>query len=90
MQVFCLATSERADISCPVCGQSYALYFERKSMEERLAAMHAVQETLTHHHARGGAAPDVHPQKAFTVPEWNGPAHMSGAAILGGAPPWAA
>jgi hypothetical protein len=24
------------------------------------------------------------------VPAWHGPAHMSGAAILGGAPPWAA
>ena len=28
--------------------------------------------------------PDVHPQAAFTVPSWNGPAQFSGAALLGG------
>ncbi len=89
MQVFCLATSERADVECKICGQSYALYFERKSFEERAAAIQMVREALEHHHLHS-ADPDVHPQKAFTVPEWNGPAHMSGAAILGGAPPWAA
>jgi Tfp pilus assembly protein PilE len=90
MQVFCLATAEeRADVCCSICGQKYALYFERKSMEERMTAMQMVQETLERHHMLGGGK-DVHPQKAFTVPEWHGAAHMSGAAILGGAPPWAA
>ncbi|HEX3438514.1 MAG TPA: hypothetical protein VHT24_17215 [Pseudacidobacterium sp.] len=89
MQVFCLATSERADIECSICGQSYALYFERKSPEERRAAMQKVFEALEQHH-RNGVEATVHPQRAFTVPEWHGPAHMSGAAILGGAPPWAA
>jgi hypothetical protein len=89
MQVLCLATSERADITCNICGQNYALYFERQSLEERMAAMQMVREALERHHTHG-AEPDVHPQKAFTVPEWHGRAHMSGAAILGGAPPWAA
>ena len=89
MQVFCLATSERADIACSICGQNYALYFERKTLEERLTAIQMVQEALEHHHVHS-TGPDVHPQKAFTVPEWHGPAHMSGTAILGGAPPWAA
>jgi hypothetical protein len=28
----------------------------------------------------------VHPDKAFNVPEWSGPAEWSGAALLGGAP----
>lgn len=89
MQVFCLATPERADVECSICGQSYALYFERSSTEERTAALESVRQTLERHHENGIEA-TVHPEKAFTVPEWNGPAHMSGAAILGGAPPWAA
>jgi hypothetical protein len=89
MQVFCLPTSDIADIECNVCGQKYALYFERKSDEERQSAMKLVEETLaSHHHSSQEAS--AHPQSAFNVPEWHGPAHMSGAAILGGAPHWAA
>jgi hypothetical protein len=92
MQVFCLATSESelADIQCSVCGQKYALYFERKSNDERLAAIQTVIETLEHHHVENGVEVTAHPKAAFNVPEWHGPAHMSGAALLGGAPPWAA
>lgn len=89
MQVFCLATSESADVKCTICGQGYALYFERKLHEEREEALRAVMETLENHHAAGPES-TVHPEKAFNVPAWHGPAHMSGAAILGGAPPWAA
>lgn len=89
MQVLCLATSEAADLQCKVCGQHYALYFECKSQEERDKARQMVVETLDRHHAES-AEPTVHPEKAFNVPAWHGPAHMSGAAILGGAPPWAA
>lgn len=85
MQVFCLATSEFADIQCNVCGQKYALYFERKSYEERMAAVKMVIETLERHH-RDGAEASVHPPKAFNVPAWHGTPHMSGAALLGGAP----
>ncbi|HLH37180.1 MAG TPA: hypothetical protein VKX41_21095 [Alloacidobacterium sp.] len=89
MQVFCLATSEPADVQCKVCGQNYALYFEHRFHSVREQALQMVREALDHHHAES-AEPDVHPEKAFNVPEWHGPAHMSGAAILGGAPPWAA
>ena len=42
MQVFCLATTEPADVQCKVCGQNYALYFERKLHEEREEAMQVV------------------------------------------------
>jgi hypothetical protein len=89
MQVFCLATLESADVQCKVCGQNYALYFECKSHEERQKALQMVVETLDQHHAES-VEPTVHPEKAFNVPAWHGLAHMSGAAILGGAPPWAA
>ena len=89
MQVFCLATSESADVQCKICGQNYAIYFERKLQEEREEALQAVMEALESHHT-ADLEPTAHPQKAFNVPAWHGPAHMSGAAILGGAPPWAA
>jgi hypothetical protein len=90
MQVFCLATSESADIQCKTCGQNYAIYFERKLHGEWENALETVMEALEAHHAASGPEPTAHREKAFNVPEWNGPAHMSGAAILGGAPPWAA
>ena len=89
MQVFCLATTESADVQCKVCGQNYALYFACKSHEEREQGRQMVLDTLDQHHA-DSLDPNVHPEKAFNVPAWHGPAHMSGAAILGGAPPWAA
>lgn len=89
MQVFCLPTSDIADIECNICGKKYALYFERKSEEERLLATQMVEEALASHHQNSDDV-SAHPQTAFNVPEWHGPAHMSGAAILGGAPPWAA
>ena len=88
MQVFCLATPESADLQCKVCGQHYALYFD-KSHEQLEHAMQMVQEALEQHH-NSSAEATVHPEKAFNVPAWHGPAHMSGAAILGGAPPWVA
>lgn len=89
MQVFCLATTDPADVQCKVCGQNYAIYFEQRFHHERETALEMVREALDRHHAHS-PEPDVHPEKAFNVPEWHGVAHMSGAAILGGAPPWAA
>lgn len=88
MQVFCLATLESADVQCRICGQNYALYYD-KSHEQQEKAMELVQEALEQHHGEN-LEPSAHPEKAFNVPAWHGPAHMSGAAILGGAPPWAA
>lgn len=88
MQVFCLATAESSDVQCRVCGQNYALYFD-KSHEEREKALELVLGALEEHHS-DSPEPTAHPEKAFNVPAWHGPAHMSGAAILGGAPPWAA
>ena len=89
MQVFCLATPESADIQCRVCGQHYALYFEHRFHHQREEALQMVHEALEQHHG-AGPEPTVHPERAFNVPAWHGPAHMSGAALLGGAPPWAA
>jgi len=89
MQVLCMTSENFADVECKVCGQKYALYYERKSEAERQEAIERVHQTLVNHHVMGNE-PSVHPQKPFNVPEWSGPAHMSGAAILGGAPGWAA
>ena len=89
MQVFCLATLEAADVQCKVCGQNYALYFENRFHDQRDMALQMGRDALDQHHACGEQA-TVHPEKAFNVPAWHGAAHMSGAAILGGAPPWAA
>jgi len=89
MQVFCLATAELADIQCKVCGQHYALYFEHRFHDQRDKALQMVRDALEQHHASDEAS-TAHPEKAFNVPAWHGAAHMSGAAILGGAPPWAA
>ena len=89
MQVFCLATLEAADVQCKVCGQNYALYFESRFHDQREKALQMVRDALDQHHASGEQT-TVHPENAFNVPAWHGAAHMSGAAILGGAPPWAA
>jgi hypothetical protein len=85
MQVLCVATSESADVTCKICGHQYKLYFERQSPAERAEATARVEQTLAQHHAMGND-PSVHPDKAFNVPEWSGPAEWSAAALLGGAP----
>jgi hypothetical protein len=55
---------------------------------ERAEAMRQIDATLRmHHHERTGK--QVHPDKGFLVPAWDGPIAYSGAAILGNAPAWA-
>jgi hypothetical protein len=85
MQVLCISNEGYPNVECKICGQKYALYFERSSQPEQEEAIEMVQQTLVNHHVLGNEF-SVHPQKPFNVPAWSGPAHMSGAAILGGAP----
>ncbi len=86
MQVLCMiANDERADATCPTCGQKYKVYFSRQFAEECEAALVAVHTALEQHHAVDQTAA-AHPSPAFNVPAWSGPAHMSAAALLSGAP----
>jgi hypothetical protein len=88
MQVLVKSTSENAQTRCNVCGEGFALYWERQTQEERDEALKEVEAVLISHHASGSGVA-VHPEQGFVVPAWNGPASASGAAILGNAPTWA-
>lgn len=88
MQVLCKGTQVEAEIHCAVCGQGFALFWERATREERAQALEEIQKTMQRHHQLSPDA-DAHPQTGFLVPEWNGPIAFSGAAILGNAPAWA-
>ena len=88
MQVLCKGTEIEPDFHCQVCGQGFALFWERATREERARAMEEIQETMRRHHLASPDA-DAHPQSGFLVPEWNGLIAFSGAAIRGNAPAWA-
>jgi hypothetical protein len=84
----CKSSNQEAETCCSVCGQGFALYWERQNKMERAATLKEVAKTLRSHHKKQ-AGPEAHPDRGFLVPEWNGPAAFSGAAILGNAPSWA-
>lgn len=88
MQVLCKVTSNAADVSCGVCGQGFALYWERQNRTERAQAIHEIGRTLRSHHS-SKSGPEAHPQRGFLVPEYNGPVTFSGAGVTGNAPTWA-
>ena len=88
MQVLCKTSETTVETQCTVCGQGFALYFERQTRSERAEALRQIEQTLRTHHQRS-AGPEAHPTRGFLVPEWNGPVAFSGAAILGCAPSWA-
>lgn len=88
MQVLCKTTSNAADVCCSVCGQGFALYWERHTKMERAQALGEIAKTLRgHHHDKSG--PEAHPQRGFLVPDGKGPVAFSGASSLGHAPSWA-
>jgi hypothetical protein len=88
MQVLLKSTDSIVETRCSVCGQGFAMFWERQTKAERAEALREIDSTLRRHHQAG---PDVqvHPQKGFLVPAWDGPVAFSGAAILGNAPVWA-
>jgi hypothetical protein len=88
MQVLCKSSNDAAETYCSVCGQGFALFWERQTKPERATALQEIAKTLRNHH-RQGFAPEVHPQHGFVVPDSEGPTEFSGAAILGHAPTWA-
>ncbi|HTX77391.1 MAG TPA: hypothetical protein VMD29_14365 [Terracidiphilus sp.] len=88
MQVLCKATSHAADVCCSVCGQGFAVYWERTTKMERVQALSEIGKTLRAHH-QDKSGPEAHPQRGFLVPELRGPIAFSGAAVVGNAPSWA-
>jgi hypothetical protein len=88
MQVMCKTTSHAADVCCSVCGQGFALYWERQNKMERTQVLSQIAKTLRGHH-RDKSGPEAHPQRGFLFPEWNSREAVSGAAVLGSAPTWA-
>jgi hypothetical protein len=88
MQVLCKSSNEHAETSCSVCGQGFALFWERPSKPERAQAMREIEKILRSHHYNV-AGPEAHPNRGFLVPQWEGQIAFSGAAILGNAPSWA-
>ncbi len=88
MQVMCKTTNQAANVCCTVCGQGFALYWERHNKMERAQALSEIAKTLRSHH-RDKSGPEAHPQRGFLVPEGRGPVSVSGASALGSAPSWA-
>jgi hypothetical protein len=88
MQVLLKSSNESIDTRCSVCGQGFALYWEREPQNQKNEALREVDAVLRNHHAEADGE-DAHPERGFLVPEWNGPVAFSGAALLGNAPSWA-
>jgi len=88
MQVLCKTSNEQIETCCSVCGQGFAMFWERPTKSERAEALREVEKTLRSHHYNQ-AGPEAHPRRGFLVPEWVGPVAFSGAAMLGNAPSWA-
>ena len=88
MQVLCKSTSVAPDICCSVCGQGFAIFSERQSKPERTLALQEIARTLRNQHTTASKW-NAHPTRGFVIPDWDGPAAFSGAAILGNAPTWA-
>ena len=88
MQVLCKSSNQHVETCCSVCGQGFAVDWERQSKSERAQALREIEKTLRSHHYNQ-AGPAAHPRRGFLVPEWKGPVSFSGAAISGNAPSWA-
>jgi hypothetical protein len=89
MQVLCKASNSASDIRCNVCGQGFLVYWTRTSLAERGAARDGILKALRGHH-EGSSDASAHPTAGFNLPEWDGDASASAAALLGNAPAWAA
>jgi hypothetical protein len=83
MQVLLRKSEEKQELQCRVCGQGFRVYWERTSLEERVAMRAIVLKELEQHHA-GDRTAAAHPESPFNVPSWQGLPQFSGAALLGG------
>ncbi len=82
MQALCIPSHEDTDVECTICGARFTLAWSHKADAEKPNSIQMVMNELAqqHMHHRGASA---HSKRPFTVPAWSGPAHMSGAALLG-------
>ncbi len=88
MQVLCKSSNDQIETCCRVCGQGFAVFWERPSKSERAEVLREIEKILRGHHYNQ-AGPEAHPCRGFLVPQWEGSVAVSGAAILGNAPSWA-
>jgi hypothetical protein len=88
MQVFCKSSNENAEAYCSLCGQGFALFWERQTRMERAEALREVEATLRQHHYNHAGC-EAHPQRGFLVPEQRRLIAFSGASVQGTAPSWA-
>lgn len=65
MQVLCKASESEYDVQCPICGQSFLIYWTRSSAEDRAARVEIQQALLTHH--AKDRSPEAHPSLEFSV-----------------------
>ena len=73
----------KQDVQCSVCNQGFRIYWERTSDSERAAMRVIVLSELKAQH-NNDLTTAAHPSALFNVPNWQGPAQFSGAAMLGG------
>jgi hypothetical protein len=59
MQVLLKSTDSAAETRCSVCGQGFAMFWERQTKTERVEALREIEATLRHHL---GALKDDTPQ----------------------------
>jgi hypothetical protein len=87
MQVMCKATNGNAETHCCICRLGFVMSWDRQWRNERVAALHEIQETLRRHH-RTAPGPEAHPALSFPVLDWNGSTELSGEAYSSTAPTW--
>lgn len=49
MQILCKASQSDCDVSCPVCGQGFQIYWTRSFSGERSTRVEVQQALLNHH-----------------------------------------
>ena len=87
MQVLLRKSDSHRDVQCPVCSQTFRIYWERTSVEEQNTMRAIVLEELHEQHSQangGDKTSSAHPGAPFNVPRWTGSPQFSGAALLGG------
>jgi hypothetical protein len=66
MQVLCRVSENASDVQCPICGQSFLIYWTRSSAAHDRSGRVEIQQALLGHHAHDRAAA-AHPLREFSV-----------------------
>ena len=65
MQIHCKASECDCDVSCPVCGQGFQIYWTRSFSGERSTRVE-IQQALLDQHGHNREMP-AHPGKEFSI-----------------------